>query len=252
MLSLRRATLPFIKNSLQSSPTPLIPVGTYSDKKPKPFDLSLYLVTGPSKNEEEFLHKVQRAIQGGVTCVQIRFTNEDHRATLKTARKLKKLMAGSGASLVINNRPDIALLLKADGVHLGQRDLPPEEVRRLVGNRCFIGLTVETMDQALEAQTRDIDYIGVQVFPSKNTKPESLVAWGPEGLSELKKFSQKRIVVIGGIDPDTIGSVSPHLDTERDGVAMVGRLWRSDDPYAVAQEMRSALDQMAQSKREGK
>lgn len=251
MLSLRSASLPFIKNSIQSSFKPLVPIGTYAAKKPKSLDLSLYLVTGKSNNEEEFLHKVQRAIQGGVTCVQIRFSLEDLRGSLKTAFKLKKLMAGSGASLVINNRVDLALLVKPDGVHLGQTDLPPEEARKLLGKKCFIGLTVNTKEQALAAQTLDVDYLGVQVYPSKNTKPESKVAWGLKDLQWLKEVSRHRVVVIGGIDLDTVGPVNALLDSRKDGVAMVGRLWRAEDPYAVALEMRNVIDQTAHSKREG-
>jgi thiamine-phosphate pyrophosphorylase len=204
------------------------------------FDLSLYLVTERAcvKSEEEFLHKARRAVQGGATCLQLRDRFEDTSTSIRTARSLKEL----GVTVIVNNRIDVALAANADGVHLGRTDFPYSEARELLGPKPIIGITVYCLDDVHEAESLDIDYLGVQIFPSKHTKPESTTAWDLKGLEKIKKISRHRIAAIGGIDPgdDHIKTICSILDigNDQDGIAMVGPLWRSDDPFIVAQKIR--------------
>lgn len=187
-----------------------------------------------------FVHKVVRAVKGGVTCVQIRDRHEDVRASIHTTLKLKKLLTRFKVPLIVNNRVDVAMATEADGVHLGQSDFPYSEARRLLGPRAIIGLSVDTWDDVVAAQELDVDYLGVsQLFPSKHTKPGCMSPWGLDGLKKIRQFSRHRLVVIGGVNLLNLKEVCKelHLGNDRDGVAMVGDLWRSDDPLLVAEEV---------------
>ena len=224
----------------------IFPVRKYASLKKRSFDLSLYLVTERTcvKNENDFLYKAERAIKGGVTCLQLRDRNENLQASIQTAHRLKKLMENSGVPLLINNRVDVALAVNADGVHLGQKDFPYHEARRLLGEKSIIGITVETLDDVRAAEDLDIDYLGVQLFPSINTKPNSPSWWGIDGIRKIKEISRHRLVAIGGVTLDNLESINTVLDLmkEKDGVAMVGQLWRSDDPYFFAEKVRAYLE----------
>ena len=227
---------------------PCVPVRTVSTRafaRKGKIDLSFCLVTErrQAPNDEIFLKKAVRAIEGGVSCIQLRDSTEDLQISLKSALRLKERLAGT-APLIINNRVDVALAVKAEGVHLGQRDFPVAEARRLLGMRSIIGLTVETLEDVERAENLDVDYLGVQLFPSKNTKPNSQFLWGLEGLKKIKALSRHRILTIGGIDLNNLPSIASVIDLTKhqDGVAMVGALWRADDPYFMAKAIRASLN----------
>ncbi len=214
-----------------------------------PVDLSCYLVTERSAvaNEDEFCFKVVRAIEGGVTAIQFRDRNEDLQASLRTADRLKSLMKKRGIPLIINNRIDIALSIQADGVHIGKCDFPYAKARALLGSRSIIGLTIETIEDVLAAEKLNVDYLGLQLFPSKQTKPNHNRLWGIEGLRLARQLSHHRIVAIGGIDLNNLEKVLSYLHpgATQDGVAMVGRLWRSQDPYEEAQKIRAIFNRIS-------
>lgn len=214
--------------------------------KIRPIDLTLYLVTERTyaTDEDNFLYKAQQAIKGGVTCIQLRDGNENLQSSIKTARLLKALISKSKIPLIINDRVDVALAVGADGVHLGQKDFPAAEARMLLGQRAIIGLTVETLEDVHSAENLDVDYLGVQVFPSKKTKPNSNAIWGLKGLKKIKEISRHRIVAIGGINFENLALVSSaiHLNKKQDGVAMVGALWRADNPFIEARKIRMFLE----------
>lgn len=170
---------------------------------------------------------------------------EDIRPSIKTAYKMKEMLSGRGIPLIINNRVDVALAVNAEGVHLGQRDFPYQEARRLLGKRAILGFTVDTFEDVIAAENLDVDYLGVQVFPSKNTKPNHTHLWGIEGLRKVKSFSRHRVLAIGGINVDNLKAVATHLSLgpEGDGVAMVGQLWRGENPYGVAQRVHSIFNE---------
>ncbi len=202
------------------------------------FDLSLYLVTEPKsvKNDEQFDWRVERAIDGGVTCLQVR--DPDSRNCMKTAARIKHFLDSRRIPLIINDHIEIAFALKT-GLHIGQGDIPYHIARRSLGREAIIGLTVNSLDDVLAAQELDVDYLGLQVFPSKNTKPDPAPVWEIEGLKQARSLSRHRLVAIGGITPHNLKTVWSHLRPETDGVAMVGQLWRGEDPCAEAQKIRS-------------
>jgi thiamine-phosphate pyrophosphorylase len=212
-----------------------------------PIDLSLYLVTERTyaKNDDEFVFKVGRAIHGGVTCIQIRDRREDLVRSVITACRLKKMMDRKGIPLIINDHLSVALAVNAEGVHIDQKEFSYQEVRDFVGPKTIIGWTVETWDDVYEAeQFPDIDYLGVQVFLSKHTKPHQKQVWGIEGLKKVRSISRHRVVAIGGIDLDNLQTVCSQLNLgpQQDGVAMVGALLKEKDPYPIAQKMRAIIN----------
>lgn len=205
-------------------------------------DLSLCLVTDRKcvKSDEEFFSKISRAIEGGVTCIQLRDQNEDLQASLRSAYRLKDRIP-----LIINNRVDVALAV-GTGVHLGKKDFPLEDARRLLGQQAIIGWTVETLDDVHIAEKLDVDYLGVQLFPSKNTKLNHTRIWGIEGLKQIRSLSRHRLVAIGGITLDNLETVCSQLQLGRqgDGIAMVGELWRGNNPSIEAQKIQAIFNRI--------
>jgi thiamine-phosphate pyrophosphorylase len=141
--------------------------------------------------------------------------------------------------LIVNDRADLALLLKADGIHVGQEDLPPRDARRLLGPDAVIGLSVETLEQALEAEAEDIDYLGVSPIFATPTKPDTRGEWGLAGLRRLRRLTRRDLVAIGGINPENAGAV---IEAGADGIAVVSAICAAADPERAARDLRKAVD----------
>ena len=216
-------------------------------------DLSLHLVTNRcyAKGDSHFIDKVMQAVHGGVTCVQYSDPHVNLHTKFKIALSLKEKLYASGVPLIINNHVDVALAVQADGVHLGQKDLGYGQARCLLGSRAIVGLTVDTWDDVLKAEELDVDYLGVQIFPSKHTKPTSVSIWGLEGLRKIRAISRHRIVAIGGINLDNLLHVYKELNIneQRDGVAMVGELWRTNDPKVAAERVKALFHKFSDDKK---
>ena len=190
---------------------------------------------------------VEAAVRGGVTCVELREKALPAPAFLETARAMKAILAGRRVPLIINDRVDIALAAGADGVHLGQDDLPGPDARRMLGTDAVIGLSVEAMDQANAAQGWDVDYLGVSpVFPTP-TKTDTRTAWGLDGLRRLRKATSHILVAIGGINP---GNADQVLEAGADGLAVVSAICSAPDPEAAARLLRGAVDRHREDARE--
>lgn len=213
----------------------------------KPVDLRLCLITNRTvvKSERIFNEKVLQAVKGGVTCVQLREREEDVRHCLKAARYLKDALHAYGATLIINDRVDVALAVGADGVHLGQKDFPYAEARKILGPQAIIGLTVESWEDVRAASETDVDYLGVQVFTSKETKVDSSHLWGIEGLKKVRKHFPRRVMAIGGISLQNLNHVTHEL-SKGDGIAMAGELWKGDS-FLVAQKVHQLFPHFEQN-----
>jgi len=198
----------------------------------RPIDWGVYLVTdrqlaGPRSVED----LVRAAVRGGVTVVQLREKNLCAREYVELARRLKIFLADTGVPLIVNDRVDVALAARADGVHLGQSDMDPRDARRLLGPEAIIGLSVETMEQAASL---DVDYLGVSPIFSTPTKPELTGGWGIEGLAGLRALSRHALVAIGGISAANAAEV---IRAGADGVAVVSAICAAPDPEAAAREL---------------
>jgi len=202
--------------------------------------LRLYLVTDQLSLRGRCLADVVKAaVQGGVSCVQLREKNLGSRDFLTQALLLKKLLAPNRVPLVINDRIDIAMACQADGVHLGQSDLPVSDARRLLPPKVFIGWSVESMAQVLQSARLPVDYLGVSPVFSTPTKTDTKTAWGLEGLAAIRSATRLPLVGIGGIHADNAVDI---LRAGADGLAVVSALCSAEDPRAAAAQLKSLCD----------
>ena len=179
---------------------------------------------------------VAAAVRGGVTCVQLREKQLGTREFLAQALILKALLAPLRIPLVINDRIDIALACGADGVHLGQNDLPADEARKLLPPGVFIGWSVESMDDVQQSAALPVDYLGVSPIFSTPTKTDTKDPWGLEGLAVVRAATRLPLVAIGGIHA---GNARDVLRAGADSLAVVSALCAADDPQAAAADLRA-------------
>ena len=192
----------------------------------KSFDLRLYLVTDEScLVQRTLLNAVEEALDSGVTLVQYRDKAGLGKSMLRKARDLKALCHRYHVPLIINDRLDIALLSGADGVHLGQNDLPVAEARKLVGNDFIIGATAHSVQEALEAEAAGADYLGCGAVFSTNTKKDT-VPLGLDGLKAIREAVKIPIVGIAGITAENYPQV---LAAGADGAAVVSGILGAED-----------------------
>lgn len=194
---------------------------------------------------EHLVEVVRSAVAGGVTMVQLREKTADTRTFLERAWALKRLLQGTGVPLIINDRVDIALAVDADGVHLGQSDMPVEIARRLLGPDKIIGLSVENFEQIDQANTLDIQYIGISPIFATPTKTDTKAPFGLEGARQAVKRSKHPTIGIGGINATNIAAVRA---TGLDGVAVVSAIMSAPDPQQAAQELRQKVKQFIYEK----
>lgn len=203
----------------------------------RPEQLRLYLVTDrPLSLGRDIAWVVEEAVKGGVTMVQLREKDIDTREYIELALKLKPILREAGVPLIINDRVDVALAVDADGVHIGQSDMPYEFARRLLGPDKIIGLSAENMDQVREANSLDIDYVAVSPVYSTATKTDTAPPFGLEGLREAVKLSVHPSVAIGGMNARTAADA---FATGVDGIAVVSAICSAPDPRAAARYLLS-------------
>ena len=200
-----------------------------------PFDLSLYHVTDrPLSGGRDMAWIVREAAAGGVTMVQLREKECSTAEFITLARELKAALTPLGIPLIINDRADVALAVDADGLHIGQSDMPYEIARALLGKDKIIGLSVETMDEVIAANALDVDYIGISPVYATPTKTDTLTPFGLEGIDEVMRLTRHRCVAIGGMNRDTIGDV---IARGVEGVAVVSAIVAAESPREASAEL---------------
>lgn len=191
------------------------------------------LVTDRGLCRERTLEEVVlQAVHGGVASVQLREKSLSTRAFVEEAARIKLLLAPYGIPLIINDRVDVALAVGAAGVHVGQDDMPVEQVRKLVGPEVIVGLSVETWEDVLEAERLPLDYLGVSPVFATPTKTNTRGAWELEGLARIRAFSRHPLVAIGGLHADNIVSV---VEAGAEGIAVVSAICAAEDPLLATQ-----------------
>ena len=199
----------------------------------KNLDLSLYLVTDKSDDVERFLSTIEEAIKGGTTVVQIREKTADTLDFYNLALKVKEITTKYNIPLIINDRVDIALAIDADGVHVGQSDMPCDVTRRLIGEDKILGVSAATVEEAKKAQDDGADYIGTgAVFPTQTKDDADSVT--KEELTEIVKSIDIPVVAIGGIN---LNNASELKGTGIKGLSVVSAIMSSDDPKKSSQEL---------------
>jgi len=200
----------------------------------------VYLVTDRSLCLNRTLTDViLQAVQGGVAYVQLREKDISTRLFVEEAMAIKKILKPHSVPLIINDRVDVALACGAEGVHIGQEDMPYEIARKLIGPKAIIGLSVENWTDVEESQKLDVDYIGVSpVFPTP-TKTDTKEAWGLAGLAKIKSFSRHPLVAIGGINEANAGEV---ISAGANCIAVVSAICSAPDPTAATRNLKNIID----------
>ncbi|MDN5311449.1 MAG: thiamine-phosphate pyrophosphorylase [Thermoanaerobacteraceae bacterium] len=189
-------------------------------------DLRLYAVTDRSYLDGiDLIDAVEQAVRGGITIIQLREKEISSREFYELALRVKKVTRRKNIPLIINDRVDIALAVDADGVHIGQEDLPAEVVRRLIGPGKILGVSAGTVEEAIKAQKDGADYLGVGAAYPTPTKPESC-AIGIEGIKKIKEAIDIPVVAIGGITRENAYEVM--LKTGVDGISSVSAVFAGD------------------------
>lgn len=197
--------------------------------------MRLYLVTDEGLLHGKDLYQtVEAAVKGGVTMVQLREKESSTREFVERAIRLKAVLAPYNVPLIINDRVDVALAADADGVHIGQSDMPYALVKRLLPEGKLIGLSVESREQVLEANGFDVDYVAASPVFATASKVNTLMEWGLDGLQWIKSVSRHPLVAIGGIHPHNIASI---FRAGADSVAVISAIISVEDAERAAREL---------------
>lgn len=205
------------------------------DKK----NLLLYAVTDRHwLNGRTLPELVRESLEGGVSMVQLREKNLDDAHFLEEARALQRLCREYRVPFLINDRADICLAVGADGVHVGQSDMEAGDVRAMLGPEKIIGVTAKTVEQAVLAEQRGADYLGVgAVFPTGTKRDTSVIRH--ETLREICAAVSIPVVAIGGISQDNVGLLR---GSGIRGIAVVSAIYGQKDVRRAAEELRSAAE----------
>jgi len=198
-------------------------------------DFSVYLVTDRDLADgRSTLDIVTAAVRGGVSCVQLREKDADTREFISEAVAVRQFIARRRIPLIINDRLDVALAIDADGVHLGQKDMPLSLARRLLPEHMIIGISAESLEDAIEAANDGADYIGVSPIFATPTKTDTSPPLGLETLRSIRTRVSVPLVAIGGVNAGNAEAVIRH---GADGVAVISAIVAADDPEAAARNL---------------
>lgn len=200
-------------------------------------DVRLYVLVTADMCRGDWRDVAKAAIAGGADCLQLREKDLADAQLLDRAGQLREICRAGGALCIINDRPDVAVACGADGVHLGQDDLPASAARRIVGPDRIIGVSTHSLDQAQAAARDGPDYIAAGPMFATEIKPEYGVA-GPQMLTAARELTSLPLVAIGGIDAENVRHI---LETGVRCVAVCRAIIGAQDPEAAARRIRSAL-----------
>ncbi len=194
----------------------------------------LYLVTDrTNKTDKEFLNIIEEAIKGGVTVVQIREKDADTLEFYNISNKVKEICSKYNVPLIINDRIDIALAIDADGVHIGQSDMPIKIARKLIGNDKILGISAHNLEEATDAEENGADYLGVGAIFSTSTKKDA----NDVSIDTLKEISSNvdiPTVAIGGINLDNVEKLK---DTNISGISVVSAIMNAENPKIASENL---------------
>lgn len=202
-------------------------------------DYALYLVAdadfAPGRDLPAL---VAEAVRGGVTVVQLRAKSLAPPELVGLGKAVAAALAGTGVPLIVNDRPEAALACGAAGVHLGQGDAPVPEARRLLGPAATVGVSVNTVEEALRAEREGADYLGAGPAYATATKATDLPVLGPEGIAAVKRAVRIPVVAIGGVGPANAAALAR---AGADGIAVVSAILGAPDARRAAEELLRAF-----------
>ena len=214
----------------------------------KRFDTSLYFITDSTNYEEdEFLRRVEAALQGGVTILQIREKNKGTRAYIDLAEKVHALTRRYGVPLIIDDRVDVALAVDAEGVHLGAEDMTVAAARKILGENKIIGATAKTVPWAMDEAAQGADYLGVGAIYPTTTKVKTVLT-STDTLREICGAVSIPVNAIGGLNKDNIDVLA---GIPISGVCAVSAIMKADDPKKAAEELKKRAQELGLTGRKG-
>lgn len=204
-----------------------------------PLNLTLYLVTDESLSRgRPTAEIVAAAIRGGADTIQLRAKDLPMREQVVIGRALRAITREAGVLFIVNDRTDLALVLDADGIHVGQDDLPADLARQLVGPDRIVGVSTATVEEARIARDMGADYLGVGAIYGTATKSDAGAPIGPAAIGAIKAAVNLPIVGIGGIGPRNAAEV---IAAGAAGVAVVSAIVAADDPEAAARSLKETV-----------
>jgi thiamine-phosphate pyrophosphorylase len=206
---------------------------------PPRIDYSLYLVTDRELSRgRTTLEIVEAAVSGGVTCVQLREKTATTHRFIREALTIRDHLRAVNVPLIINDRLDVALAVGADGIHLGRNDMPLAMARSVVDNRMIIGISVESVADALAAEKGGADYLGISPIFATPTKTDTALPLGVAGLRAIRQAVGLPLVAIGGLNA---GNAADIIRKGADGVAVVSAIVGADDPERAARRLKNVI-----------
>ncbi len=207
------------------------------------FNTQLYFITDSTGlTEGEFLYRVEEACKGGVTLIQLREKDKTTREYISIAEKVHEITQRYDIPLIIDDRVDVALAINAEGVHVGQSDMPVDMARKLMGNDKIIGATTKTVSQAVEAYEKGADYLGVGAIYPTTTKVKTVLT-SVDTLKEIVKAVPVKVNAIGGLNKDNIHVLK---DSGIDGICVVSAIMKSENPRTAAEELKTAFAEVVE------
>ena len=205
------------------------------------FDSSMYFITDSTNySEEEFLYRVEQALMGGITLLQLREKDKSTREYIDLAEKVHTLTKKYNVPLIIDDRVDVALAIDAEGVHVGQSDMPVSMARKLMGDDKIVGATTKTVPQALEAYEQGADYLGVGAIYPTTTKVKTVLT-STETLGNICSAVPIPVNAIGGLNKDNIDVLK---GIPIAGICVVSAIMKADDPKQAAVELQARAKEL--------
>lgn len=198
-------------------------------------DYSLYLITDRTLvGSKEFYTSIRNALEGGVTLLQVREKDASVQEFYNIGLNLKKIAREYRVPLIVNDRVDIALALDADGIHIGQGDLPPAVIRRIIGPNKILGYSVSNLEQARAGERLGVDYLGAGPVYATGSKAD---ASSPIGLNVLKNIKESVSIPVVGIGGIGLANLAEVKDTGIDGISVISAILSQEDPSRAAREL---------------
>ena len=207
----------------------------------KKFDPSLYFITDSTNyTEEEFLYRVEQALIGGATLLQLREKNKSTREYIQLAEKVHTIAKSYNVPLIIDDRVDVALAIDAEGVHVGAEDMPIATARRLMGDDKIVGATAKTVPCAKEAYEQGADYLGVGAIYPTTTKVKTVLT-STDTLRDICNAVPIPANAIGGLNKDNIDVLA---GIPIAGICVVSAIMKADDPKTAAMELKARSQEL--------
>jgi len=207
----------------------------------KRFDTSLYFITDSTNyTEEEFLYRVEQALQGGVTLLQLREKNKSTREYIELAEKVHVITKRYNVPLIIDDRVDVALAIDAEGVHVGASDMPVATARKLMGENKIVGATAKTVPWANEVYEQGADYLGVGAIYPTTTKVKTVLT-STDTLRDICNAVPIPANAIGGLNKDNIDVLA---GIPIAGICVVSAIMKADNPKQAATELKTLAKEL--------